>query len=853
MGSNHRTSVPCFRAESRRLRIPRAVFLAVGLFTASLAAQEQVLVEQGTPMAYLANAVDPFVYEWWTAAAFDDSAWPSGVYGVGYETVSGAEALIQTTVPSNSYSVYTRTVFELEDVAAVQSLALGVDYDDGYVAWINGVEVYRSPEMPAGMTRWSTDSALHESSNGAQPVYWPLRDLSEVGIPALHSGENVLAIGAWNNFAPFSSDLVLVPLLVANREINLIRGPYLQSGTPDSVVVRWRTNIESDSRVWCGPAPDALLPCGGNLALTSEHVVTVSGLLADSTYYYAIGHGTQMLAGNDDRHVFVTAPLPGTPKATRVWILGDSGTGDQHATAVRDAYYGFTGSRHTDLWLMLGDNAYPDGTDAEYQSTLFEIFPDMLIKSVLWPTLGNHDAANADSTTQSGVYYKVFTLPAAGQAGGFASGTEAYYAFDYANIHFVVLDSHDTDRSPTGAMASWLAADLASTAQDWVVAYWHEPPYSKGGHDSDTELRMVEMRENFIPILDAHGVDLTFAGHSHNYERSYLIDGVYGTPTPDFATLRGAGNILDTGDGREAGDGPYGKPPGGPVPHFGTVHTVAGSSGKITPGFGLDHPVMNTSFLVHGSVILDVVGNRLQATFLDENGAVLDSWTMVKGSGCSDVDTDGVCDVDDNCPSEPNAGQEDFDLDGPGDVCDDCPFEPDPAQVDTDRDSLGDACDTDDDNDGLPDYDDCAPLSRGVALPPGSIGASLRVERDGGARLAWSRGAQGHTSNVYRGLLQPGAAGPTAASCLEPETPQIHAYDEELPPVGLAFFYIVNARNSCGDSSAATALAAECEPVGGDFDFDGVPNLVDNCPLVGNTSQSDDDADFVGDACDAAD
>ena len=44
------------------------------------------------------------------------------------------------------------------------------------------------------------------------------------------------------------------------------------------------------------------------------------------------------------------------------------------------------------------DDAYPDGTDAEYQSTLFEIFPDMLIKSVLWPTLGNHDAANADST-----------------------------------------------------------------------------------------------------------------------------------------------------------------------------------------------------------------------------------------------------------------------------------------------------------------------------------------------------------------------------------------------------------------------------------------------------------------------
>ena len=46
------------------------------------------------------------------------------------------------------------------------------------------------------------------------------------------------------------------------------------------------------------------------------------------------------------------------------------------------------------------------------------------------------------------------------------SGTEAYYSFDYGRIHFICLDSHDTDRSPTGAMAQWLKADLESTARD---------------------------------------------------------------------------------------------------------------------------------------------------------------------------------------------------------------------------------------------------------------------------------------------------------------------------------------------------------------------------------------------------
>ena len=49
-----------------------------------------------------------------------------------------------------------------------------------------------------------------------------------------------------------------------------------------------------------------------------------------------------------------------------------------------------------------------------------------------------------------------------GQAGGVPSGTEAYYSFDYANIHFISLDSHDSDRALTGAMMTWLKADLAA-------------------------------------------------------------------------------------------------------------------------------------------------------------------------------------------------------------------------------------------------------------------------------------------------------------------------------------------------------------------------------------------------------
>ena len=55
------------------------------------------------------------------------------------------------------------------------------------------------------------------------------------------------------------------------------------------------------------------------------------------------------LAGNDASYLFVTSPPAGTSKPTRIWVLGDSGTANSSAQAVRNAYLTFTGTRHTDL------------------------------------------------------------------------------------------------------------------------------------------------------------------------------------------------------------------------------------------------------------------------------------------------------------------------------------------------------------------------------------------------------------------------------------------------------------------------------------------------------------------------
>lgn len=401
----------------------------------------------------------------------------------------------------------------------------------------------------------------------------------------------------------------------------LTRGPYLQLGTPDSITIRWRSRQATDSVVTYGTTPDQLNLQATLTEPTREHVVRLGGLQPNTRYYYTVGNSTKVLAGPGASYYFTTPPIVGSNQPTRIWILGDSGAPLFTVEATKQAYLRYTGTRATDLWIMLGDNAYPDGTDAQYQLAVFNMFPALLRHTVLWPTLGNHDGHSADSATQSGPYYDIFSLPTAAEAGGSASGTEAYYSFDYANVHFISLESYETDRSPSGAMMTWLDNDLAATQQPWIIAFWHHPPYSKGSHDSDTETNLREMRENALPILEAYGVDLVLSGHSHGYERSYLLKGHFGSSQTLSAEM-----IINRGDGRSDGQGAYHK---ASTVNEGTVYTVAGSSSIVSPA-ALNHPAMYTSQGNLGSLIVDVDGATLTGTFLGAGGKVRDRFSIDK-------------------------------------------------------------------------------------------------------------------------------------------------------------------------------------------------------------------------------
>jgi acid phosphatase type 7 len=428
---------------------------------------------------------------------------------------------------------------------------------------------------------------------------------------------------------------VILPLAggFAASAAELVRGPYLQSATPTSVIVKWRTDVPTNSIVFYGDHPGNLSYVAGHIQPTTEHQVRVSGLSPASKYFYRIGSFAETLAGGDSEHFFVTHPPAGSRRPTRIWAIGDCGTasaGHPGSQLVRNAYYQFAGTNSTDLWLMLGDNAYYNGTDDEYTRAVFDIYPTMLRNTVLWSTIGNHETYAPDFEGRI-AYHDIFSLPMNAEAGGIPSGTENYYSFNYANIHFVCLDSELSDRAVSGPMLTWLQQDLAANTNDWLIAFWHSPPYTKGSHDSDNRIdnfgNMIQMRTNVVPILESYGVDLVLCGHSHNYERSHLLNGHYG-----FSQTLASSMLKDAGSGRTNDTGPYLKTSTGPAPNQGAVYVVAGSSGWATSLQPRPHPAMYITLLEMGSMVIDVDGNRLDARFLRETGAIDDYFTIIKGA-----------------------------------------------------------------------------------------------------------------------------------------------------------------------------------------------------------------------------
>ncbi len=598
------------------------------LITTFAVAADVVLVPLGATWKYLDNGSNQGSA--WRAPAFNDAPWASGPAELGYG--EGDEATVVSYGPSSSnkyITTYFRRTFSIPNVSVYPAFLLELLRDDGVIVWVNGVEAFRN-NLNEGTVAYNT--IAYKSIGGIDEV----RRYEQL-LPAslFVNGNNTIAVEMHQDNGQ-SSDISFDLRLTGLDNIPAVfRVPYLQAAHEQGITIKWKTDVPTDARVRYGPAPGNTPFVVDDASISQDHDVVITGLLPNTTYYYSIGTTTADLAGvSDASYFFRTHPVVGTSQPLRIWAIGDAGTATADQYRVRDSYLNYAGANTADVWLMLGDNAYFQGREAEFQVSVFkEGYQSILRNTCLWPTPGNHDYySSADATTQTGTYFNLFSPPKLGQCGGVASNTEAYYSFDRGNVHFISLDSYDSPRAPTGAMATWLLQDLvyAELNSDWIIAYWHHPPYTKGSHNSDdvadSDGVMRDMRQNILPILEAHGVDLVLAGHSHSYERSFLIDSHYGVSTTfNTGTMR-----LDGTAGRISELGAYQKD-GDLAAHDGAVYTVCGVSGKKDAVGSLNHPAMYMSTCSQwGSLVIDVDGTALHARFLNDVGMVVDHYDIVK-------------------------------------------------------------------------------------------------------------------------------------------------------------------------------------------------------------------------------
>lgn len=423
----------------------------------------------------------------------------------------------------------------------------------------------------------------------------------------------------------------------ATGKPQLIRGPYLQVVTPGSIIIRWRTDVSSRSRVSFGTDPKRLDRTVSDVKLVTEHQIQITNLKPSTKYYYSIGALKDTLEGNEDNY-FMTLPLAGTKDLYRIGVFGDCGYLSVRQANLRDQFIKYIDNNYMNAWLLLGDNAYNDGTDAEYQAKFFNVYKELLKKYPLFPAPGNHDYHDADFTADyaqnhhTTAYYQNFSMPVNGEAGGVPSHNPAFYSFDIGNIHFLSLDSYGKEENQfflydtTGPQMQWVKKDLETNKnKQWIIVFTHFPPYSMTTHNSDTESGLYKIRENVVPILERFGVDLLICGHSHGYERSRLLNGYYGKEA-DFNAKYNVSNESGIYDGSK-GSAPYIKNSG-----KGTMYVVCGSSsyvGKADPAFS--HNAMYYSNDKNlGAGMLEINGNRLDFKWICEDGVIRDQFTMMK-------------------------------------------------------------------------------------------------------------------------------------------------------------------------------------------------------------------------------
>lgn len=386
---------------------------------------------------------------------------------------------------------------------------------------------------------------------------------------ALAWAEKAAAVeGAGQKAASARNALADLRMLAGPDDPFIVR-PYTTRVTSDTAEVRWVSKGPCDSGtvvVEAAGEPVAKVDAtAGEIereGAFQAHLARVNGLEPGRSYRL------EARVGDATADTTVTTPDPADETFT-FCVIGDTQTqADVHRRIAP-----LVAATEPRFVLHVGDLVEGGPDWPQWKSQLFDPGEPYLRLAPLYPTRGNHDG---------GPYFpRLFGLD-----------PWQHYSFDVGNVHVAVLDSFGPAASgkARAEQAAWLDRDLAATKAAWKIVAVHDPMIN-----SDTYNDWWG-EQDFLPLVEKHGVDLVLSGHHHLYRRYLPI-------------------------------APPGRPEAKPV-----IHVTTGGAGG-TLGGDYASPLVAKQAAVHHFLTFRVAGDKLSMIATDIDGQELDRLELVKKDG----------------------------------------------------------------------------------------------------------------------------------------------------------------------------------------------------------------------------
>jgi predicted phosphodiesterase len=442
--------------------------------------------------------------EAWRAVDFDDSKWPIGQSGFSSVSTSPPEFTSFNDFPTAFSTLYLRKQFTVQDAESVKWLTLRVDYDDGFVAYLNGTEVARRGLAGAPGDFVPFDAAAEKHARGVleEIDVSPFRNL-------LQTGTNMFAVQVHN------ADAANVTMCFAGELLgNILRGPFLANASTNSMMISWRTYFPGDTSVEYGPDPRNLQRVTIDES-TTNHTILLTNLAANTKYQYQVRSQTGRIEGLGPLESFNTLESAGPISFV---VVGDSGTGGLAQFSVASQMK----LAQPEFVIHVGDLIYPGMLPNLLDFRVFSMYGEQMATTPFFFTRGNHDSYYNTNLMLENIY-----LPTN------STGIPGFYSFDAGQAHFVVLFSNleiKADYSPGSPQYQWLDQDLAATTKPWKFLFFHHTIRTSSLHRHDdydfNGLNDMQQLENsFGALATKHGVQVIFNGHDHGYERLAPVGG----------------------------------------------------------------------------------------------------------------------------------------------------------------------------------------------------------------------------------------------------------------------------------------------------------------------------------------